>query len=111
MVTASSISRPRITARGSRTAGTVLLGNGDGTLPAADQLCDRQGTPLTIAIGDLNGDGKPDLVTANDNNDTVSVFLGNGDGTFQAQTTYARRCPAPLASRSQISTATAGRTS
>ena len=41
------------------------------------------------AIGDVNGDGKPDLVVANSDGNTVSVLLGNGNGTFQAQQTFA----------------------
>ena len=41
-----------------------------------------------MAVGDVNGDGKPDLVVANCNSDTVSVLLGNGNGTFQAQQTF-----------------------
>lgn len=32
-----------------------------------------------IAVADLNGDGKSDIVT-----DGVSVMLGNGDGTFSS---------------------------
>ena len=40
------------------------------------------------AIGDVNGDGKPDLATANFSANTVSVLLGNGDGTFQANVDY-----------------------
>ena len=36
----------------------------------------------------LIGDGKADLVIANDQTGTVSVLLGNGDGTFQGPTTF-----------------------
>jgi hypothetical protein len=49
----------------------------------------------SVAIGDLNGDGKPDLVVANwgGNNGgagegTVGVLLGNGNGIFQTAVTY-----------------------
>jgi len=46
-------------------------------------------SPRSVAIGDLNGDGKLDLTTANYNGDGVSVLLGNGDGTFGAKTDFA----------------------
>ncbi len=42
----------------------------------------------SVAVGDLNGDGIPDIVTANRIDDTVSVFLGIGDGTFLPPKTY-----------------------
>ena len=40
-----------------------------------------------VALRDLNGDGKLDLV--NLSNDTVSVWLGTGGGKFLAKTDYA----------------------
>lgn len=45
--------------------------------------------PVAIAIGDLNGDGRPDAVVADYNGNSVSVLLGNGDGTFGSRTFYA----------------------
>ena len=44
--------------------------------------------PYSVAIGDFNGDGRPDLAVANVDSNTVSVLLGNGDGTFQAAVNY-----------------------
>ncbi len=41
--------------------------------------------PSASAVGDLNGDGIPDIVTANAGNASVSVLIGNGNGTFQPQ--------------------------
>ena len=37
-----------------------------------------------MAVGDFNGDGFVDLVTANGYDDSLSVLLGEGDGTFSA---------------------------
>ena len=34
-------------------------------------------------MADLNGDGKPDILSADPNFDAVTVLVGNGDGTFQ----------------------------
>src|SRR5215472_7060218 len=66
---------------------SVLLGNGDGTFQTARNF--GAGSFSTyVAVGDLNGDGVPDLVVANagmypDYAGSVSVLLGSGDGSFQ----------------------------
>src|SRR5262249_53712681 len=39
-------------------------------------------TPLSVAVGDFDGNGALDLVTANSNG-TLSVILGNGGGSFR----------------------------
>jgi hypothetical protein len=44
--------------------------------------------PQAVAVGDLNGDGKLDLVVANTEANTVSVLLGKGAGTFATKVDY-----------------------
>src|SRR5439155_3927887 len=73
----------------------VLLGNGDGTFqPVADYSSGGQNA-YSVAIMDVNGDGKPDLLvanacvtTSNCTSGVVGVLLGNGDGTFRAAFSY-----------------------
>src|SRR5438874_2283208 len=45
--------------------------------------------PTSVAVADVNGDGKPDLVVANGGGDSVSVLLGNGNGAFQNAQNFA----------------------
>lgn len=40
--------------------------------------------PFSVAVGDFNGDGIPDLVFANEGSTNVSVLLGDGHGGFTA---------------------------
>jgi hypothetical protein len=66
---------------------SVLLGNGDGTFqPHVDYPTGLAST--SVAVGDFNGDGKPDLAVGNSYGLTVSVLLGNGDGTFRPRIDY-----------------------
>jgi hypothetical protein len=44
--------------------------------------------PTGIAQGDFNGDGKRDLVVANESDNTVSVFLGQSNGTLGPKTDF-----------------------
>src|SRR5262245_42381438 len=43
---------------------------------------DNGATPYSVAITDVNGDGKPDLVLANSDAGPLSVLIGHGDGIF-----------------------------
>ena len=44
--------------------------------------------PVSVAVGDFNGDGKQDLAIANFGSNNVSILLGNGAGSFGAATNF-----------------------
>jgi len=56
---------------------SVLRNNGDGTFAAQRDYRLTGAGAVSLALGDLNRDGRPDVVTG-----AVSVLLNNGDGTF-----------------------------
>lgn len=41
-----------------------------------------------LAAGDLTGDGKPEIVAANCNDQNITAYVNNGDGTFQTGVYY-----------------------
>jgi len=68
----------------------VFLNDGAGGFAAAVPYTVGTG-PYWSELRDLNGDGHPDIVTANTglaSDGTLSVLLGAGDGTFGATQTY-----------------------
>jgi hypothetical protein len=77
---------------------SVLLNttvSGSGTASFATQQTFATGTtPFSVAVADIDADGKPDLIVANGNSDTLSVLVnttaaGGGIPTFAAQQTFA----------------------
>jgi len=71
--------------------GFAVLENtdGKGTLGAPIETAAVSGeTSAAVAVGDVDGDGKLDVVTmsatTNSTPCTIAVYRGNGDGTFQA---------------------------
>jgi hypothetical protein len=65
----------------------VLLNDGTGTL--APDVAYASSTvpglgPVSVTLADVNGDGLPDIITANGSAGTVSVLLNKGGGRFAA---------------------------
>jgi FG-GAP-like repeat/PASTA domain/FG-GAP repeat len=75
---------------------SVLLGRGDGTLRPKRGYRIRDPNSdgryfITVRIADVNGDRKPDLVTANVGEDwSLTVFINRGNGTFRRHFDYGK---------------------
>jgi hypothetical protein len=63
---------------------TVFIGNGDGTFQSPKVTAEGLDIPVAMVSGDVNGDGKTDLLITDDFTKNTYFLEGNGDGTFQA---------------------------
>ena len=73
----------------------VLLGNGNGKFQSVITYSAGAYSTDSVAVADINNDGKPDLLVASTCADpkcakegAIGVLLGNGDGTFQTVINY-----------------------
>lgn len=70
----------------------IFLNNGGGAFAAGVSYSTGDAYALDLAIGDLNGDGKPDIAVANSgvpgDPGSVSVLLNTGSGAFGAAALY-----------------------
>ena len=68
---------------------TVFLNQGAGTYSTASSTAYPAGRrPAALAVGDLDGDGKPDLAVVSPARASVTLLRNRGDGSFTAGTIY-----------------------
>jgi hypothetical protein len=71
----------------------VFQGKGDGSFGLGGFFA-AGADPAAVAVGDFNGDGKPDVAVADSGSYSIpgglDVLLGNGDATFQVPHRYAK---------------------
>ena len=81
-----------VTANQTAQSASVLIGDGSGGFAASanyaiyppENVIDYMPWPWGMTLADVDGDGMPDIVTANTQNDTVSVLPNDGSGRFDA---------------------------
>ncbi len=66
---------------------SVLVNTGTGSF-AAKVDYPAEYSVLSLALGDVDGDGKRDIVAANYDRASVSIFVNRGAGTFAPRVSY-----------------------
>ena len=67
---------------------SVFLGEGTGNFGSRTQFPIVGSFPTSIAVGDFNRDGNPDLAVSNYTDNTVSILQGDGAGGLTSAGTY-----------------------
>ncbi|MBF9220131.1 T9SS type A sorting domain-containing protein [Hymenobacter ruricola] len=83
--------RPDIvtTKSGSNLVGVLLGQTGGSFAPVITYSTGPGSNPQGVAVADVNGDGRPDIVTGNTGNSTAGVLLGQAGGGWATVSTYA----------------------
>jgi hypothetical protein len=66
---------------------SVLFGNGDSTFQAPQNFAVGS-DPTSVAVGDFNGDGRPEFAVSNTASGSVSVFMNSGNANFSSSTIF-----------------------
>ena len=73
--------------------GTIQDGGRTMTYAVQPQSLNPGAHPRAVALTDISGDGKRNLLVANFSGNSLSVMLGNGNGTFGSQRTFSAGVP------------------
>jgi Peptidase family M23/FG-GAP-like repeat len=65
---------------------SILFGDGTGAFPSGSDFSTSPYSPISLAVADVNTDGKLDLLA--NLGGILGVLLGNGDGTFGSVQSY-----------------------
>ncbi|BCU13824.1 beta strand repeat-containing protein [Microcystis aeruginosa] len=84
-----AVSDPNETVKVNLTSGGdyILGANSSASFNSATNFA-AGSSPISVTVGDFNGDGKSDLAVANRGSNNVSVLLGTGTGSFGAATNF-----------------------
>jgi uncharacterized repeat protein (TIGR02059 family) len=78
-----------ITANQSNNSISLYTTNGSGGFNAPTTIAVLGTGPSTITLGDINGDGREDILTTNNGSNNISLLINNGSGGYNTPQTFA----------------------